>query len=523
MYSHLTSAHVENFMDMTIDPVLSPQWNVILFTRFDEKLMNLARTFKRAIRDWAVLENFNPFLDPSGNEASMPGAFTSEHSSNMSALSREAGIVNFFVDGNDLKEAVVSLFSTANIVPPVVFKKSAIPSVPFCTAQQLISLLRYKGATVPYESIMWKFCVRLLDSCGTKPSLLRFNAGMIPLLKGLWGELLSELRIQRDMGLYINGVDVLVYDDDKKEYTNNVEIDLHHILVHQKLAMMNCCLYRSSGLIPTSENRDKMLANARRQQRPKSVHQKESIQLRMFDTLSGIADMAIAQSDILSTVLPRGASGRSIPQSSRFTSGSSKSYGSPTSYHPGPGTSLSKVSMPGTSWSSDKSWERFAPPVGARSDDSIKINSTRRNSFSRHKNEPDEMFFDASDWDQQPTPLLEDQPKVEQLRSPLIPPSEMMESFIQITELSLQPTPSETGQVSATSLQRAGHAKEIPGMFLIATGEQAWEPCTQRCGFMTEDMIREQESLFTSLGTSSEGTAIRAKMQSAQLKSGTHW
>jgi hypothetical protein len=39
-------------------------------------------------------------------------------------------------------------------------------------------------------------------------------------------------------------------------------------------------------------------------------------------------------------------------------------------------------------------------------------------------------------------------------------------------------------------------------------------------GFMTEDMVREQEELFEKLGSSENATRIRAKLQSAQLESG---
>jgi hypothetical protein len=43
----------------------------------------------------------------------------------------------------------------------------------------------------------------------------------------------------------------------------------------------------------------------------------------------------------------------------------------------------------------------------------------------------------------------------------------------------------------------------------------------QESGIMTEDMLDEQQAVFERLGTSAEAAAIRAKMQSAQVVSGT--
>ncbi|KAL6048071.1 Rab3 GTPase-activating protein catalytic subunit [Balamuthia mandrillaris] len=54
---------------------------------------------------------------------------------------------------------------------------------------------------------------------------------------------------------------------------------------------------------------------------------------------------------------------------------------------------------------------------------------------------------------------------------------------------------------------------------LLASGEEMWVPFTQPHGWMTEDMLEEQEKIFEELGSSIEAQQIRAKMQSASLLS----
>ncbi|KAH3761819.1 rab3 GTPase-activating protein catalytic subunit [Pelomyxa schiedti] len=54
---------------------------------------------------------------------------------------------------------------------------------------------------------------------------------------------------------------------------------------------------------------------------------------------------------------------------------------------------------------------------------------------------------------------------------------------------------------------------------LLLTGEPIVAPVTQETGVMTEDMITEYESVLSRLGTSMEGSRLRARMQSASLLS----
>ncbi|KAJ1564201.1 Rab3 GTPase-activating protein catalytic subunit, partial [Cladochytrium tenue] len=56
-------------------------------------------------------------------------------------------------------------------------------------------------------------------------------------------------------------------------------------------------------------------------------------------------------------------------------------------------------------------------------------------------------------------------------------------------------------------------------MNILSTGKEALVPELQDPGYMTEDMIKEQELMFERLGTTEEAARIRARLQSSHLKS----
>ncbi|KAG0229341.1 Rab3 GTPase-activating protein catalytic subunit [Actinomortierella wolfii] len=64
-----------------------------------------------------------------------------------------------------------------------------------------------------------------------------------------------------------------------------------------------------------------------------------------------------------------------------------------------------------------------------------------------------------------------------------------------------------------------GALEPFKDLKLLETGAQMMVPKLQEYGFMTEDMIQQQEELFETLGSSLDGAKTRAKMQSSQLVS----
>jgi len=68
-------------------------------------------------------------------------------------------------------------------------------------------------------------------------------------------------------------------------------------------------------------------------------------------------------------------------------------------------------------------------------------------------------------------------------------------------------------------VKRSGVTERVEGLTLLQSGLPVYVPLTQDHGRMTEDMIREQEDILASLGSSAEAQKIRARMQSASLLS----
>ena len=90
----------------------------------------------------------------------------------------------------------------------------------------------------------------------------------------------------------------------------------------------------------------------------------------------------------------------------------------------------------------------------------------------------------------------------------------------------------ESGEESETSdifFDAAEDAKDIdsrhvlPGVVSLSTGLPIRIPETQNGGLATTDMIEEMQEIYEKLGTSEEAAKIRAKMQSAQLRSGIEY
>lgn len=77
----------------------------------------------------------------------------------------------------------------------------------------------------------------------------------------------------------------------------------------------------------------------------------------------------------------------------------------------------------------------------------------------------------------------------------------------------------EKAREKELGVKRRGVAERAEGLALLNSGLAVYVPHTQDHGWMTEDMIREQEDILASLGSSAEAQQIRARMQSATLLS----
>ncbi|CAF0919567.1 unnamed protein product [Rotaria sp. Silwood1] len=86
----------------------------------------------------------------------------------------------------------------------------------------------------------------------------------------------------------------------------------------------------------------------------------------------------------------------------------------------------------------------------------------------------------------------------------------------QFYECSSNSSPSKSNQ---TELQPEGRLKPYGDLKLLHTNEILYVPITQECPPATEDMLDEQTTVLTSLGSGEDATLLRAKMQSRSLLS----
>ena len=66
-----------------------------------------------------------------------------------------------------------------------------------------------------------------------------------------------------------------------------------------------------------------------------------------------------------------------------------------------------------------------------------------------------------------------------------------------------------------------GRLGRFRDLTLLNREEPIFEPVSQDLGYMTEDMLEQQQEVFAKLGTSADAAKLRARLQSAQVLSGT--
>ncbi|KAJ3085589.1 hypothetical protein HK102_014022, partial [Quaeritorhiza haematococci] len=186
------------------------------------------------------------------------------------------------VDAVDIDNTVEALFQTSSLDKVIedefgplhptsgpTGRKQSQPTLP--RAKELIDQLRFP-CTVPINSFVWHLCIRLMDAVSPQSSL-RFPTSMRAFLRGLWLEIIRELRVHWECGSYVPGASGGLSPDDfdkaaqqqpvdtidptgaarkSADITSKINIDHRHTLLYQKLNMLNCCIHRRKKLISTT-------------------------------------------------------------------------------------------------------------------------------------------------------------------------------------------------------------------------------------------------------------------------------
>ena len=111
------------------------------------------------------------------------------------------------------------------------------------------------GYLIPHGSFLWNMCYSLLDVASPTSSLL-FPCGLLAFLKGIWQEIIQTIKeytldyfsVHWKSLVLIPNVDCYIGSDKGPI----LGVNLSYSLLHQKLAMLNCCIQRKKNTtIPT--------------------------------------------------------------------------------------------------------------------------------------------------------------------------------------------------------------------------------------------------------------------------------
>ncbi|KAG0088473.1 Rab3 GTPase-activating protein catalytic subunit [Podila epicladia] len=119
-----------------------------------------------------------------------------------------------------------------------------------------------------------------------------------------------------------------------------------------------------------------------------------------------------------------------------------------------------------------------------------------------------------------------DSPTTASLPSEQESPEQVTESFDAITIFDAQPSGETKSPQSQSKLsveddcEAEGGLEQLKDLLLLETKAPLVIPRLQEHGYLTEDMIQDQEDMFENLGSSSDAAKIRTELQSVQLRSG---
>ncbi|KAF9970511.1 Rab3 GTPase-activating protein catalytic subunit [Actinomortierella ambigua] len=351
----------------------------------------------------------------------------------------------------------------------------------------------------------------------------------------------------------------------KKKAKRTMSIDMRFNLLHQKISMLNCCIARQQEM--SKDSPSSVLPLNRRSQLPlpktdvgssastaaphASSNQNTQGSGQFHSLLQGLSEMS----------RPRSAD--VVPMAKRLLETARNKGSEVLSSYAGGGIEKSGSRSAGVS-------RMPSPPLAMPTSTApipVRRGSRRGEDGSvieeSGEEDGDDVFFDSADvGGDLPSPTSSSSTSRQQLLQPssqqhhLHPqrphrsPSGVDESFVQLKYSSsaesqstvlVPPSanlpPASGGDASGGDRvsseepsvldprevqdpeAREGALEPFKDLKLLETGAPMMVPKLQEYGFMTEDMIQQQEELFETLGSSPDGAKTRAKMQSSQLVS----
>lgn len=446
------------------------------------------------------------------------------------------------VDTLDVENIIDALFETPVVEPSTnstpTAKIETECGVRIIPASELG--LQFKHATtVPYNSFLWRMIQYLIDVISPN-SEISYATSVVGFMKVLWSELLKQFYMRWEDSVMIPMVDIYGGDADKPEAGSDgerkpVAIDLRYSLLHQKLSMLNCCIARQivrnkeapRDIHPILKRRkENIIAEDKPDLKPSlsmpasgttSPTSEQTYGAQFQNLLHGLSDISRPRSAdvvpmakrLLKNVKNRAVSSQQESSSSVTFTGSKTEPSSPTASMPIP-----QVEKPQRRHSSSRhsSQHLFHPTetiAGSDDDD---------DDVFYEPMETSEVVLDPVDMQRR----MHSQSLTESFVALKYSSSADSQSGILVNDLD-QMTVSASGpdpREVTDPHKSEGGLKPLKNLKLLETGAPLMIPKLQEPGYMTEDMIQQQEELFETLGSSSDGAKMRAKMQSTQLISG---
>ncbi|KAG0266023.1 Rab3 GTPase-activating protein catalytic subunit [Mortierella polycephala] len=446
------------------------------------------------------------------------------------------------VDAVDVENIVDALFETSS--SPIsstepISRLGGLSSGNIRLVPASVLGLHFKHATmIPYNSFLWRMIQYLVDVISPN-SDISYATSIMGFMKVLWSELLKQLYIRWENSQLIPFVDIYgeglsnylaCATEDQDLEKKPVAIDLRYNLLHQKLSMLNCCIARQiirnreapEHVHPVQRHRKNLstTGNQPKPERPRSSSptSEQTYGAQFQNLLHGISDISRPRSAdvvpmakrLLETVKNRGVSSQQDVSSLSST-----------------GSSVSEsISI------TDPSLYTASLPISKK--ESFRIRQRSRSQFSQHhRRHPTETTFDSDDDEDVFYDPMETSESVLDASEVQRRSQSLAESFValkysssvdsqsgilisdidQSTVNARAPDPREVADESKSE----GSVKPLKDLRLLETDAPLMIPKLQEPGYMTEDMIQQQEELFETLGSSSDGAKMRAKMQSTQL------
>ncbi|KAI9233014.1 MAG: Rab3 GTPase-activating protein catalytic subunit-domain-containing protein [Podila humilis] len=445
-------------------------------------------------------------------------------------------IDTLFEQSLDHTASTTSAFSESQPSPTKLDKKGR----PY-TATELGFLFRH-ATTVPYNSFLWKMVQHLLDVISPN-SDISYATSVMGFLKVLWSELLKKLYQHWEESRLIPLVDIYGEGYNHQMRTNSgptedeqerkpVAIDLRYNLLHQKLSMLNCCIARQIARNKDTASHIHPVKKypKDRQETPVSSpvatnnsspwtasSEPQTYGAQLHSLLHGLSDISRPKSadvvplakKFMENVKRRGGVG--IPSQADESPALSRHESQTEPSSPVP------VQIPG---------EQTSRSRRSRGGDNIdlQVSATSMDHSDGDDGEED-VFYDPLEYSETPSHMSD--PPYLQRRTHSLTESYvalrysssvdsqsgvLVDDLDQTSVLAHGPDPREV-----TDMKSEGGLRPLKDLKLLDTGAPLMIPKLQEPGYMTEDMIQQQEELFETLGTSSDGAKMRAKMQSTQL------